>query len=34
MRHFVNMSRLEHLGFVATVLAALMFPVMTIAGLL
>lgn len=34
MRYFVNMSGQELLGFVATVLVALMFPVVTIAGLL
>ena len=34
MRNVINMNGLEQLGFVATVLVALMLPVMTLAGLL
>jgi hypothetical protein len=34
MRNVINMNRLEQLGFLGTVLVALMFPVMTVAGLL
>jgi hypothetical protein len=34
MRNVIEMNGLEHLNGIATVLVALMFPVMTIAGLL
>ena len=34
MRNVINMNGLENLSGIATVFVALMFPVMTIAGLL